>query len=207
MIGRAPPSRKVREELAGPARVWRPLIPGGPKIGLAYTRAMERKAPWFRLIAVVLVAVGLLILATPPPAQAFDPQLALALASAAGAIALITAYLIVANTRDKQRAASVEGIYFCGQHEADGPMGCGGPRSGKVGSRFVGVSDSAPEAPMADEPSGASRAMAPAAVVSGCPGGQASGPMGCGAGTGSAPIFSASAPTSAPLAAPAHQGQ
>jgi hypothetical protein len=169
---------------------------------------MERRAAWFRLTAVVLVGVGLLVLATPPPAQAFDPQLALALASAAGAIALITAYLIVANTRDKQRAASVEGIYFCGNPEADGPMGCGGPRPGKVGSTFAGVSESVPAAPMTDEPAGASRAVVADAVTSGCPGGQAAGPMGCGVGPGSvAPVFSAPAPTAAPVAVPAHQGQ
>ncbi|MGH7350488.1 MAG: hypothetical protein ACREI6_10740, partial [Candidatus Rokuibacteriota bacterium] len=101
---------------------------------------MERRPPWFQLVAVVLVIVGLMTLAAPAPAQAMDPQLMLALASAAGAIALIVGYLIVANAREKQRAASLEGIYTCSDREASGPMGCGGP----VGSAPVAVA-AAPE--------------------------------------------------------------
>ena len=88
---------------------------------------MERRAAWFPLVAVVLIVVGLVTLAAPPPAHAFDPQLALALASAAGAIALITGYLIVSNSRDKQRAASFDGIHTCRDADSSGPMGCTGP--------------------------------------------------------------------------------
>lgn len=88
---------------------------------------MEPHASWFPLVAILLVVVGLVTLAAPPPAHAFDPQLALALASAAGAIALITGYLIVSNSREKQRAASFDGIYTCRQPESSGPMGCAGP--------------------------------------------------------------------------------
>ena len=87
---------------------------------------MKRHTPWIQLVAVVLVLVGLVTLAAPAPAEAMDPQLMLALASAAGAIALIVGYLIVANGREKQRGASLEGIYACGDQEASGPMGCGG---------------------------------------------------------------------------------
>ena len=43
---------------------------------------MERRASWFSVVAIVLIVVGLVTLATPLPAQAFDPQLALALANA-----------------------------------------------------------------------------------------------------------------------------
>ena len=88
---------------------------------------MERRASCFPLVAVILIVVGLVTLATPPPAHAFDPQLALAMASAAGAIALITGYLIVSNSREKQRAASFGGIYTCRDAESAGPMGCAGP--------------------------------------------------------------------------------
>lgn len=98
---------------------------------------MERHAPWFQVLAVVLLVVGLVTLAAPAPAQAMDPQLILALASAAGAIALIVGYLIVANGREKQRAASLEGIYACSGSEANGPMGCGGP----AGPEAVFVTD------------------------------------------------------------------
>src|SRR3977135_3196941 len=71
---------------------------------------MERHTPWFQLVAVVLVAVGLVTLAAPEPAHAMDPQLILAMASAAGAIALIVGYLIVANGREKNKAASLQGV-------------------------------------------------------------------------------------------------
>jgi hypothetical protein len=107
---------------------------------------MERHASWFPLVAILLVVVGIVTLAAPPPAQAFDPQLALALASAAGAIALITGYLIVSNSREKQRAASFDGIYTCRQPESSGPMGCSGP------SRPVpAASASVTEGPMGGE--------------------------------------------------------
>jgi len=59
---------------------------------------MERHASWFQLIAIVLVVVGLVGLAVPEPAHAMDPQLILALASAAGAIALIVGYVGVSGT-------------------------------------------------------------------------------------------------------------
>ncbi|HEU4439408.1 MAG TPA: hypothetical protein VFT36_09155 [Methylomirabilota bacterium] len=88
---------------------------------------MERRSSWLPVVAIVLVVVGLVTLAAPPPAHAFDPQLALALASAAGAIALITGYLIVSNSREKERAASFDGIYTCRDVESSGPMGCAGP--------------------------------------------------------------------------------
>lgn len=88
---------------------------------------MERHASWFPPIAILLIAVGIVTLAAPPPAHAFDPQLALALASAAGAIALITGYLIVSNSREKERTASFGGIYTCREAESSGPMGCAGP--------------------------------------------------------------------------------
>ena len=161
---------------------------------------MERHTPWFQLVAVVLVMVGLLTLAAPAPAHAMDPQLMLALASAAGAIALIVGYLIVANGREKQRAASLEGIYTCGDHEASGPMGCGTPGSGKTApAAFSAVA--APESPMATDGRVASR---PAALES-CPSGQAAGPMGCGGPMG-APYVSSGASAS-PVLPSAVQGQ
>src|SRR6202040_3458584 len=90
---------------------------------------MERHTPWFQLVAIVLVVIGLVTLAAPEPAHAMDPQLILAMAAAAGAIALIVGYLIVSNGREKQKAASLEGVYTCGEREASGPMGCGGKAS------------------------------------------------------------------------------
>ena len=115
---------------------------------------MERRASWFPLVAVVLIVVGLVTLAAPPPAHAFDPQLALALASAAGAIALITGYLIVSNSREKQRAASFDGLYTCRDADSAGPMGCAGP------SRPV----AAPPAAMAEGPMGGDGPIAARAV-------------------------------------------
>ena len=161
---------------------------------------MERHTPWFQLVAVTLVLVGLLTLAAPAPAQAMDPQLILAMASAAGAIALIVGYLIVANGREKQRAASLEGIYTCSEREASGPMGCGGPGSDKSASRAVATA-AAPQSPMAGEVGNAPRPTALAALGS-CPAGQASGPMGCGGPMGSAAVFSpaGSAPAALPSA-------
>jgi len=104
---------------------------------------MERHASWFPLVATLLIVVGVLTLAAPPPAHAMDPQLALALASAAGAIALVVGYLLVANGREKERSAALEGIYTCGTQEDSGPMGCGGP------SRPVPMAAApAPESPM-----------------------------------------------------------
>ena len=185
---------------------------GGGKIGLPYTRPMERHAPWFRLLAVALAVVGLLTLAAPAPVQAMDPQLIMAMASAAGALALITAYLIVANTRDKQRGATLEGIYFCGSQEDEGPMGCGAaPQSRSGGAASFAA---APESPMTAGAVGAATAAsaspmtagAPMTVEaatassaspvlsSGCRGGQAVGPMGCDGGSSSAWSFSSSAP-------------
>lgn len=136
---------------------------------------MERHAPWLPLVAVALIVVGLVTLAAPPPAQAFDPQLALALASTAAAVALVVGYLIVANGRESKRAASLEGIYACTSHEADGPMGCGGPG----GSAPTEVVAAAPESPMASDGRVASRTDTVAAVSQACPGGRAAGPMGC----------------------------
>ena len=169
---------------------------GGGKIGLPYTRPMERHAPWFRLLAVALAVVGLLTLAAPAPVQAMDPQLIMAMASAAGALALITAYLIVANTRDKQRGATLEGIYFCGSQEDEGPMGCGAaPQSRSGGAASFAA---APESPMtAGAPMTVEAATASSAspvLSSGCRGGQAVGPMGCDGGSSSAWSFSSSAP-------------
>jgi len=155
---------------------------------------MERRAPWFQLVAVVLMVVGLLTLAAPAPVQAMDPQLILALASAAGAIALIAGYLIVANGREKQRAASLEGIYACGDQEASGPMGCGGPVSA---ASAVPVVAPAPEGPMAAAGPLAPRAHAFARVTDGCPAGQVAGPMGCTGATGE-PVHAAPAPAPAP---------
>ena len=165
---------------------------------------MERHTPWFQLVAVVLVVVGLLTLAAPAPAHAMDPQLMLALASAAGAIALIVGYLIVANGREKQRAASLEGIYTCGDREASGPMGCVGPGSDKSSPAAVATT-AAPESPMAIEAGNAPRSTSLAALGS-CPSGQASGPMGCGGPMGVEPVFSSTA--AGPAARPvAIQGQ
>jgi hypothetical protein len=162
---------------------------------------MERHTPWFQLVAVVLVMVGLLTLAAPAPAHAMDPQLMLAMASAAGAIALIVGYLIVANGREKQRAASLEGIYTCGDHEASGPMGCGTPGSGKTAPAAV-AAVAGPESPMATDGRVASR---PAALES-CPSGQASGPMGCGGPMG-AEYVSSGAASASPVLPSAVQGQ
>jgi len=164
---------------------------------------MERHTPWFQLVAVVLVMIGLLTLAAPAPAHAMDPQLMLAMASAAGAIALIVGYLIVANGREKQRAASLEGIYTCADHEASGPMGCGTPGSAKAVSAAV-ATVAAPESPMAAEGRIAPQPAALAALGS-CPSGQASGPMGCGGPMGSEPVSGAAlAPAVLPSAV---QGQ
>ena len=155
-------------------------------------------------MAAVLVVVGLFMLAAPAPAHAMDPQLMMAMASAAGAIALIVGYLIVANGRERQRAASLEGIYTCGDREASGPMGCAGPRSGQPAPAAF-ASAAAPESPMATESGGAPRATALAAMES-CPSGQASGPMGCGGPMSSGPVYSAAAPTTS-ATLPSVQGQ
>lgn len=145
------------------------------EIGLPYTQAMNRRSMSVQLAAVVLVVVGLVSLAAPPPAQAMDPQLILALASAAGAIALIVGYLIVANGREKQRAASLEGIYACSGSEANGPMGCGGP----AGREPVFLT-AAPESPMAADGRVAAGPDSLQSLTHACPGGQSAGPMGCG---------------------------
>lgn len=158
---------------------------------------MERHAAWFPLVAVVLVVVGMVTLAAPVPAHAMDPQLILAMASAAGAIALIVGYLIVSNGREKQKAASLEGVYTCGEREASGPMGCGG----KASPGAVEVA-AAPQIPMTADPRLTARADALLAIAQAqaCAGGQAAGPMGCGG--------SLDRETSAPaLSAPAVQGQ
>jgi hypothetical protein len=138
---------------------------------------MERHTPWFQLVAVVLVVVGLIGLAAPELAHAMDPRLILALASAAGAIALVVGYLIVANGREKEKGASLEGVYACGEREANGPMGCGGGASPEP----VAVAE-APPSPMPADPRFTARTDALLAIVhaQACPGGQASGPMGCG---------------------------
>lgn len=173
------------------------------KTGWHILGGMERHTPWFQLVAVVLVLVGLLTLAAPAPAHAMDPQLILAMASAAGAIALLVGYLIVANGRDRQRAASLEGIYTCGDREAAGPMGCAGQGSGgSAPAAYAAVA--APESPMAT--AGGPVALRPAslAAVEGCPAGQASGPMGCGGPMSREPAYASAA--SAP-AAPSVQGQ
>jgi hypothetical protein len=162
---------------------------------------MERHASWFQLIAVILVVVGLVGLAAPEPAHAMDPQLILALASAAGAIALIVGYLVVSNSREKHRAGSMEGIYTCAEREANGPMGCGrGPRPD--GSSSAAIVAEVPQAPMAADPRFTARADALLAIAQAqaCPGGQAAGPMGCGAAE---PSYSATPASSAP----AVQGQ
>lgn len=163
---------------------------------------MKRHTPWIQLVAVVLVLVGLVTLAAPAPAQAMDPQLMLALASAAGAIALIVGYLIVANGREKQRGASLEGIYACGDQEASGPMGCGTP----VAARPAPAPAAGPESPMAADGRIAPRTGTLAALTQACPSGQASGPMGCGGPMGLEPVYSSA--SSAPAALPsAVQGQ
>jgi hypothetical protein len=133
-----------------------------------------------QLVAVVLVVIGLVTLAAPPPAQAFDPQLALALASTAGAIALIVGYLIVANGRENQRAASLEGVYACGAQEAAGPMGCGGPVSSGYGPASTVVA-TGPESPLVAGDRGRPGSVGPVALGDGCPAGQVAGPMGCSA--------------------------
>jgi hypothetical protein len=161
---------------------------------------MERHAPWFRLLAVLLVTVGLVTLAAPAPAHAMDPQLILALASAAGAVALVVGYLIVANSREKQRAASLEGVYACAEREASGPMGCGGPASPEPAAVAA-----APAVPMAADDAAAPDPTHRLALA--CPGSQAAGPMGCDGPADREPASSASyaaapAPTApAPLQA------
>jgi hypothetical protein len=174
----------------------------GRKSGWHILGSMERRTPWFQLVAVVLVVVGLIGLAAPEPAHAMDPRLILALASAAGAIALVVGYLIVANGREKEKGASLEGVYACGEREANGPMGCGGGASPEP----VAVAE-APPSPMPVDPRFTARADALLAIAhaQACPGGQASGPMGCGGPLGAEPSYSAS-PASAPPP-PAVQGQ
>lgn len=160
---------------------------------------MERRAPWFQVLAVVLLVVGVVTLAAPAPAQAMDPQLILALASAAGAVALIVGYLIVANARDKQRGASLEGIYACTSGEANGPMGCGGP----AGPEPVFVT-AAPQSPMAADGRVAAGPDSLQSLAHACPGGQSAGPMGCGGPMS----FDPSAPrVSEPSSTAAVQGQ
>ena len=168
---------------------------------------MDRTS-WFRMVAVILVVVGLVSLATPPPAQAFDPQLAIALASAAGAIALIVGYLIVSNGREKQKAASLEGIYTCTEREASGPMGCGKGSSNPEPVAVVAAPESAPQAPMTADPRFTARADALLAIAQAhsCGGGQAAGPMGCDAPMGAASGYSSSASAPA-FTAPTVQGQ
>jgi hypothetical protein len=172
------------------------------KSGWHILGGMERHTPWFQVVAVVLVMVGLLTLAAPAPAHAMDPQLILAMASAAAAIALIVGYLIVANGRERQRAASLEGIYTCGDQEASGPMGCAGPASGVSGPPATFAAAAAPESPMATAEGRTAPRPASLAAVEGCPAGQASGPMGCGAAASLAPSYASAAP-----AAPSVQGQ
>lgn len=154
---------------------------------------MKRHTPWIQLVAVVLVLVGLVTLAAPAPAHAMDPQLMLALASAAGAIALIVGYLIVANGRERQRGATLEGIYACGDQEASGPMGCGTPAA----SAPMAVA-AAPESPMAVDARSALRTDSLSVLAQACPGRQVAGPMGCGGSIGPEPGSAAPAPTAAP---------
>ena len=163
---------------------------------------MERHTAWCQLVAVVLVAVGLVTLAAPAPAQAMDPQLIMALASTAGAIALVIGYLIVANGREKQRAASLEGIYACSGAEANGPMGCGGP----AGAEPVAVA-AAPESPMAAEGRVVPATDSLQSPAHACPGGQSVGPMGCGGPMSSEPVYSTAPPTSKSSPAGVVQGQ
>src|SRR6185437_14142513 len=153
---------------------------------------MERHASWFQLIAVILVVVGLVSLAAHEPAHAMDPRLILALASAAGAIALVVGYLVVSNGREKQRSASMDGIYTCAEREANGPMGCGRGPSPDGPSSAAAVAE-APQGPMSTDPRFTAHAQA-------CSGGQAAGPMGCGVAE---PSYSATPAASAP----AVQGQ
>ncbi len=167
---------------------------------------MERHSPWFQLVAVVLVVVGLFTLAAPAPAHAMDPQLMLAMASAAGAIALIVGYLIVANGREKQRAASLEGIYTCGDREASGPMGCGGPGSGQVRLRRLRDRGRAGE-PHGDRGRRSLRAPTALAALESCPSGQASGPMGCGGPMSAGPGYSVGRAPRPPRSPSAVQGQ
>jgi hypothetical protein len=162
---------------------------------------MERRAAWFQLVAVVLVVVGMITLAAPAPAHAMDPQLILAMAAAAGAIALIVGYLIVANGREKQKAASLEGVYACGEREASGPMGC----AGKASPDPAEIAAASPS-PMTADPRFTARADALLAIAQaqGCAGGQAGGPMGCGG----SPDHEAGSPATAPaFSASAIQGQ
>ena len=162
---------------------------------------MKRHTPWIQLVAVVLMVVGLVTLAAPAPAHAMDPQLMLALASAAGAIALIVGYLIVANGRERQRGATLEGIYACGDQEASGPMGCGTPVAARSASAAAG-----PDSPMSADGRIAPRTDTLAVLTQACPSGQASGPMGCGGPVGLEPVYSSA--SSAPAALPsAVQGQ
>ena len=154
---------------------------------------MKRHTPWIQLVAVVLMVVGLVTLAAPAPAHAMDPQLMLALASAAGAIALIVGYLIVANGRERQRGATLEGIYACGDQEASGPMGCGTPAA----SVPMAVA-AAPESPMAVDARSALRTDSRSVLAQVCPGRQVAGPMGCGGSIGPEPGSAAPAPTAAP---------
>jgi hypothetical protein len=162
---------------------------------------MDRHTSWFPLVAVVLIVVGLVTLAAPPPAQAFDPQLALALASAAGAVALIVGYLIVANGRDRERSASLQGVYTCTDQEAAGPMGCGAP--GSTASRAPTAIAAVPDSPMVAQGHVAPATDTPGALGQVCPAGQAAGPMGCGAAE---PVYAAPAPSASTLS-PAVQGQ
>jgi hypothetical protein len=157
---------------------------------MAYTRGMARHASWFQLIALVLVVIGLVTLATPAPARAMDPRLILAIASAAGALALIGGYLIVASGREKQRAASLEEAYACGEREASGPMGCGGP----VGLEPVAV-PSAVGGPMVAEGRGAQPAGPIQSGAQACPGFRSAGPMGCDGPEASAPSHTSPAST------------
>jgi len=162
---------------------------------------MERHAPGFQFVAIVLVVVALVGLAAPVPAHAMDPQLILALASTAGAIALIVGYLIVANGREKQKAASLEGVYACGEREANGPMGC----AGGAGPEPAAVA-AAPQAPMTADSRFTARADAPLAIAQAgaCPGRQAAGPMGCGGSVDRGAVSSAPVPA---LPESAIQGQ
>ena len=167
---------------------------------------MERHTPWFQLVAIVLMVIGLVTLAAPEPAHAMDPQLILAMASAAGAIALIVGYLIVANGREKNKAASLEGVYACREREASGPMGCGGNAS-PDSIAVAAAPESAPQSPMAADPRFTARADALIAIAQSCAGGQASGPMGCGGPMGTEPRYSSSSSSAPAFSAPAVQGQ
>ena len=169
---------------------------------------MERHTPWFQLVAIVLAVIGLITLAVPEPAHAMDPQLILAMASAAGAIALIVGYLIVANGREKNKAASLEGVYACREREASGPMGCGGNASPDA-IAVAAVPEGASQAPMTADPRFTARADALFAIAQsqGCAGGQPSGPMGCGGTMGPDARYSGSSPSAPAVPAPSIQGQ